>query len=136
MYSKFYERFYSWRVKVSASVGEFFSYIPNRVYVALSLIFQAFSWFFSYYIYKNLTGTLLVLHYNVDFGINWIGDSYNIFYFPAVSFLIFLLSMVVLLIFGPGKYFRFQSNLIMISVLMSNLGMLSALLLVYLINFK
>lgn len=136
MYSKFYERFYSWRVKYNASFEEFFAYIPNRIYLGLTLFLQAFSWLFSYYIFKNLTGALLVLHYNVDFGINWIGDPYKIFYFPAVSFLIFLSSLVMVLVFGPSKNFRFQSDLLMLSALLSNLGMISALLLVYLINFK
>lgn len=136
MYSKFYERFYSWRLKASASFGEFFAYKANRIHLLISIFFQALSWFFAYYIYKNLTGDLLVLHYNVDFGIDWIGDSYNIFYFPLVGLIIFFLSVLLLAIFGPGKNFRFQSNVIMVSVLMSNLGMMSALLLVYLINFK
>lgn len=136
MYSKFYERFYSWRVKYNASFEEFFAYVPNRVYLGLVLFFQAFSWLFSYYIFKNLTGSLLVLHYNVDFGINWIGDPYKIFYFPAVSLLIFLSSLIMILVFGPSKNFRFQSDLLMLSALLSNLGMISALLLVYLINFK
>lgn len=136
MYSKLYERFYSWRTKAAAALGEFFVYWPNRFYLALSLLLQAVSWFLSYYIFKNLTGTLLVLHYNVDFGINWIGDPYNIFYFPLISLAILVISLLVLFIFGPSKHFRFQSNVIMVSVLMSNLGLLSALVLVYLMNFK
>jgi hypothetical protein len=135
-YSKLYERFYSWRTNVGASLSEFFAYLPNRFYLAFSLLLQAISWFLSYYIYKNLTGNLLVLHYNVDFGINWIGDANNIFYFPLVSLAILFISLIVLFIFGPNKHFRFQSNVIMSAVILSNLGMLSALVLVYLMNFK
>jgi len=117
-------------------LSEFFAYWPNRLYLIISLFIQAITLFLSYYIFKNLTGTLLVLHYNVDFGINWIGDSYKIFYFPLISFLLSLLSLLVLFAFGPSKHFRFQSNMLMIAVLMTNLGFLAALLLVYIINFK
>ena len=136
MYSKLYERFYSWLGDLASSFGEFFAYLPNRLNLGISVLLQAISWYLSYFIYKNLTGTLLVLHYNVDFGINWIGDSYKIFYFPLISLSILLISLLTLLIFGPSKHFRFQSNVIMISVIMSNLGILAALLLIYAINFK
>jgi hypothetical protein len=135
-YSKLYERLYSWRANVAASFSEFFAFLPNRFYLVISLLLQAISWFISYYIYKNLTGSLLVLHYNTDFGINWIGDAYNIFYFPLVSLAILIISLIILFIFGPNKHFRFQSHVIMTSVIMSNLGILSALAIVYLMNFK
>ena len=136
LYSKLYERFYSLRVKIANSAGEFFSFFPNRLYLIAAVIIQAASWWLAYYIFKNLTGDLLVLHYNVDFGIDWVGDLNNIFYFPLVGLAFLLLSIILLFIFGPGRHFRAQSHFLMIGMVLGNLGMLVSLLLVYIINFR
>lgn len=136
LYSKLYERFYSFRVKIANTTGEFFSFYPNRLYLAGTVLVQAASWWLSYYIYKNLTSDLLVLHYNVDFGIDWIGDPNIIFYFPLIGLSFLLLSIIMLFIFGPGKHFRISSHYLMAGMLLANLGMLTSLILVYLINFR
>lgn len=136
LYSKLYERFYSLRIKIANTAGEFFSFHPNRLYLIGAVVIQAISWWLSYYIYKNLVGGLLVLHYNVDFGIDWIGDPGSVFYFPLVSLAFLLVSIILLFIFGPGRNFRIQSHYLMSGVILGNLGMLVALLLVYIINFR
>lgn len=136
LYSKLYERFYSFRVKIANITGEFFSFHPNRLYLAAVTVVQAVSWWLSYYIYKNLTGNLLVLHYNVDFGIDWIGDQGVIFYFPEIGLIFLLLSIILLFIFGPGRNFRIQSHYLMGGMVLANLGMLASLVLVYIINFR
>lgn len=136
LYSKLYERFYSFRLKIATTAGEFFSFRANRIYLIITLVIQGISWWLSYYIYKNLVGELLVLHYNVDFGIDWIGDQNLIFYLPLVSLIFLILSIILLFIFGPGRNFRFQSHYLMGGMVLGNLGMLTALLLVYIINFR
>lgn len=136
LYSKLYERFYSFRIKIANATGEFFSFHPNRLYLGVAVVIQAASWWLASYIYKNLAGDLLVLHYNVDFGIDWIGDQNLIFYFPAVGLAFLILSMILLFVFGPGKNFRIQSHYLMGGMILGNLGMLTALVLVYIINFR
>ena len=136
LYSKLYERFYSFRVKIANITGEFFSFHPNRIYLGVAAIIQAASWWLAYYIFKNLTGDLLVLHYNVDFGIDWVGDQNIIFYFPLIGLAFLLISIILLFIFGPGRNFRIQSHYLMGGMMLANLGMLASLVLVYIINFR
>ncbi len=136
LYSKLYERLYSFRLKIATVSGEFFGFWSNRIYLIITVFLQAVSWWLAYYIFKNLTGGLLVLHYNVDFGIDWIGDLNLIFYFPVLGFLFLLLSIVLLFIFGPGRHFRFQSHYLMSGAVLANFGMLTALILIYVINFR
>jgi hypothetical protein len=136
LYSKLYERFYSFRTKIANITGEFFSFRPNRVYLAIIIIIQAVSWWFTSYLYKHLSGDLLVLHYNVDFGIDWIGDRGLIFYFPLIGLSFLLISLIMLGVFGPGKNFRAQSHYLLSGVVMSNLGILVALILIYSTNFR
>lgn len=136
LYSKLYERFYSFRLKIATASGEFFGFWPNRIYLAVIFLLQIISWWLSYHIFRNLTGDLLVLHYNVDFGINWVSDLNLIFYFPGLGLLFLLVSIILLFIFGPGRHFRFNSHLLMAGAVLSNLGMLTALILIYIINFR
>jgi len=136
LYSKLYERFYSLRIKIANITGEFFSFHPNRWYLGGTVLIQAASWWLSSFIFKNLTGDSLVLHYNVDFGIDWIGDPSTIFYFPAIGLLFLVLSIILLFVFGPGRHFRIESHYLMAGMVLANLGMLSSLVLVYIINFR
>ncbi len=136
LYSKLYERFYSLRIKIANTTGEFFSFHPNRLYLGAAAIAQGASWWLASYIYRNLAGDLLVLHYNVDFGIDWIGDQNLIFYFPLIGLSFLLVSIILLFIFGPGRNFRIQSHYLMGGMILGNLGMLAALTLVYIINFR
>ena len=136
LYSKFYERFYSLRLKVANTFSDFFGFWPNLVYLSIIFLVQMASWWLSYYIFKNLAGNLLVLHYNVDFGIDWISDPNSIFYFPLLGLLFLFLSLVLIFVFGPGRHSRFQSHSLMSGAVLANLGMLAALTLVYIINFR
>jgi hypothetical protein len=136
LYTKLYERIYSLRLKITAASGEFFGFWPNRIYLGVTIVLQAVSWWLSYFVFKNLSSDLLVLHYNVDFGIDWVGDKNLIFYFPLLGLLFFILSVAMLYVFGPGRHFRFQSHYLMLGNVLANLGMLTALLLIYLINFR
>ena len=136
LYTKIYERIYSFRLKIAKATGEFFGFWPNRAYLAGALVIQAVSWWLSYYVFKNLSSDLLVLHYNVDFGIDWVSDKNLIFYFPLLGFTFLILSIAIIYIFGPGRHFRFQSHCLMGGAVLANLGMLTALLLIYLINFR
>lgn len=136
LYSKLYERFYSFRTKIANITGEFFSFRPNRIYLALIVVIQSFSWWLTSYIYRHLSSDLLVLHYNVDFGIDWIGDRGLIFYFPLISLAFLLISLIMLAVFGPGKNFRIQSHYLLSGVILANLGILVALILIYTTNFR
>lgn len=136
LYSKIYEHFYSLRLQIASTLADFFDFRWNIVYLSFLLVLQTASWWLSYYIFKNLAGNLLVLHYNVDFGIDWISDPSSIFYFPFLALLFFIFSLILLFTFGTGRHFRFQSNFLMIGAVLANLGILVALILVYLINFS
>lgn len=135
-YSKIYGQLYSFRKRTASALVDFFSFRSNQIYLALSLMLQVFSWYLAYFIFNNLSGELLVLHYNVNFGINWIGDAYKIFYFPAISLSLTITSIFLLLLKNSGKHLNFQYHIVMASSVLSSLGMNIVLILIYLVNFK
>lgn len=136
LYSKIYERLYSLGDSITKTIGEYLSFWPNRLYLGAIILTQIISWWLAYFISNNAEDNLLVLHYNVNFGINWIGDGNLIFYFPALSLSFFLLSLLLIFIFGVGRHFRANSHYLMAGALLSNLGIFLAIFLIYIINFK
>lgn len=136
LYSKIYERFYSLRDKTAKTTGEFFSFWFNRLYLGGIILIQLVSWWLSYFIFNNIGDNLLVLHYNINFGINWIGDGNLIFYFPFLSLIFLVLALLLIFILGVGRHFRINCHYLMGGTLISNLGIFLAILLIYIINFK
>jgi hypothetical protein len=136
IYSKFFERLYSGRIKIAKMTGEFFSFRPNYFYLGATVLIQAASWWLASFIYRTLTSDLMILHYNVDFGIDWVGDPNMVFYFPLIGLGLWLVSVILLFVFGPGHHFRIDSHYLMGGALLANAGMFTALVLVYMINFK
>ncbi len=135
-YSKWYNKVHSWRSQLAGTFSDIIGFRPNRLYLLAIVIFQAVSWWLAVYIYRHLSSNLLVLHYNVDFGIDWVGDPKLVFYFSAFGILAALIAIIWLLALGSGKNFRLQSHYLLGGTTMANLGWLAALVLIYLINFR
>jgi hypothetical protein len=135
-YSQFYGRLQNWRLQASGTLKDLFGLTSNRLYLLAILIIQGVSWWLASYIFRVIAGNVLILHYNVDFGIDLIGSPNLIFYFPLLGALLLLLSLVALIILGSGRNFKIQSHFLLGGTFLSNLGILSALVLIYLVNFR
>ncbi len=75
----------------------------------------------------------IILHYNVYFGVDSIGDWRNIFVMPAIAILIFLVNLIL------SRFFYYKERLV--SYLFAGMGLLAQLLMavgvisVIIINF-
>jgi hypothetical protein len=136
IYSKIYDFFTGLKRRVVLSGSELVGSWANRIYLLALALLQVTAWWSAHFIYKNLVGGLLVLHYNIDFGIDWVGDPNNIFYFPSLGLLFILVSFIFLLFSAPGRNFRFQSQLALAGAVFLNILVIIALGSVYLINFR
>jgi len=135
-YSQFYGRLQNWRSQTAGTLKDLFDLGANRLYLLAILIIQAVSWWLASYIFREIAGNVLILHYNIDFGIDLIGAPNLIFYFPLFGALLLLLNLIFLVILGSGRHFKIQSHFLMAATTISNLGILATLLLIYLINFR
>ncbi len=115
-------------------------YRPLRVkfFLFVFLIFNISLWGFSYYIYDNVTQNRLILHYNVDVGIDLIGDKHDVFIIPAVSLFLILINNIFLLFFFRKKIFDFNFIFYFSSIflLITQIFLFLSILVIYLINFR
>lgn len=135
-YSNFYSNFYRFKEKAGAALGVIGRFYPTRYYGGAFLVLQIISWLQAILIKNNLSGDVLVLHYNVNFGIDLVGDPTRIFLYPISGLLIGLLNLTLAtLIYRHGE-FKYLTHLLLGAVVVFNCLLVSALLAIYLINFR
>jgi hypothetical protein len=135
-YSNFYARFRATLDKIKLSLGIIFRFRPALVYLAFIVAWQILAWFQVWFIHRNLSGNILVLHYNVDFGIDLVGDPALIYLYPFFGLGVFLLNLIILAVFYKDKNFKILAHFLLGAAALFGLFLSIALLAVYLINFR
>ncbi len=106
-----------------------------KVYLSILIVLNLFIWLSAFMISNKIEGDLMILHYNVDFGVDLFGSVSQIFNIPLLGLIVILLNFLVYIIFHQNKNFRFLGHLLMIASLLVNLILLTSLGPIYLINF-
>ncbi|MFZ4631887.1 MAG: hypothetical protein ACOYL8_01610 [Patescibacteria group bacterium] len=135
-YSNFYARFYSLFDKIKRSFSAVFQFKSSFIYLAIIIFWQLISWLQAWFIKRSLSGDVLVLHYNVDFGIDLVGDPNRIYSYPLLGLGIFLLNLSILAYFHESKNFKIYIHYLMGSAAVFASVLSVALLSIYLINFR
>jgi len=135
-YSNLYNRLYTWRQKVSAALAAVWSYRPSRFYFLAVGLSQALSWLQAGLIYRNLSGNLLVLHYNVDFGVDLVGPPARIFIYPFFGLAIFLINLIFAAGLRRHKDWRIFIHLLFGAALAFAIFLNLTFWFIYLINFR
>ncbi|MDD5031854.1 MAG: hypothetical protein PHR36_02290 [Patescibacteria group bacterium] len=134
--SKFQENFYLSRQKFFGALSYLSGYFFIRLYFIVLLGLNLLIWLIAYFINKSVSQDLVVLHYNIDFGVDLIGNVSRIYIIPLLGLIIILVNAVLIFIFSRRKDFKFFSHLLLTAALAVNLFLLIALGSVYLVNFR
>ena len=126
--------------KTKEGIVVFWEYLYVKIYVTGVIILVSLNWYFAYFINSKVSQDLVVLHYNVDFGINLIGDVSRIYIIPAIGLFIFFINSGLAIIVNRQRFdntntTRLLTHFILGGALLANLFLLISLAFVYLINF-
>ena len=135
-YSNFYAHWHSIFDKIKTSLSVIFHFVPSLVYLSLIIIGQILAWFQVWFIHRQLRENILVLHYNVDFGIDFVSDPIYIFLYPLLGLIVFLFNFIILAIFHKDKNFKILVHYLLGAAALFGLFLSIALLAVFLINFR
>lgn len=108
----------------------------NIYYLIIITVLQIISWGQALFIYHNLNGDFLVLHYNVDYGIDLVLDPKDVFFWPLLALFIFIINTFILLGLYKINNTKFFSNLLLLASILVNFLVVLSLVSIYLINFK
>lgn len=117
----------------------FFTKLFELVYIRVYLVFlisvNLSTWIFARYIDSNIDEKMIALHYSVDFGIDYYGNTSKIYVIPFLGLFIIVINSLLFNSISVYKDRRFLSHLLLSSAMVVNLILLASITMIYLINF-
>ncbi len=135
-YSNFYSYFYSGRDRWRAASQAIFRFRPSRIYLIILGVLQLGAWFEAWFIKHNLSGEILVLHYNVDSGIDLIGDPARVYLYPLAGLGVIILNFLGLGLLTSSRIFKTLVHFLFSASVFFAAFLNVALFAIYLINFR
>ena len=111
----------------------FFKLFFVRIYLIFTVLCNLLLWLLSWLVMVNINQELSILHYNIIFGIDYIGDPHRIFFLPAFGLAMALINMLLSL--WLFKREKLLAHLLMLSALVFHIFLGLSLYSIYLINF-
>src|SRR3989338_4071680 len=94
---KFLNHFHFSRAKLVESVLSLVNYGLVRFYLIFLVILNLANWFLAFYVNRNVSQELVVLHYNVNLGVNLIGSVADLYAIPILGMAFILINFSLLL---------------------------------------
>lgn len=135
-YSGIYVRLYSFRRQAVAAWQALWRYRLARLYLLLLFITNLLAAVGAWLVARSLTGEFLVLHYNVDFGIDRLGSPFQIYAYPGFSLAVWLVNLLTALLLYRHRNFRLFTHLLLLAALLFSAFLDVSLFFIYLINFR
>lgn len=85
------------------------------VFTIISLLFNLFLWFFILLSYQNIKD-FTIIHYSVLSGVDWVDEKKNLFIYPLIGSIIFLINFILIFYF-----YRRQEKFIFYSLAITTL---------------
>lgn len=133
MFTKLLNNFHLARHSSWEFIVDLLSFFYVRMYLIIIIGLILLNWLFVYIININVSQDLVVLHYNVDFGVNLIGSVKQIYIIPLIGLIVFVINFILLAF--TGKQDKFFVYLLLGAAMLVNLFLLIAITSVYLVNF-
>lgn len=106
-----------------------------KIYISVLLAINGGIWVFAFLIKTKITEKQIALHYNIDFGIDYYGDINKVFVIPILGLIIALVNFILYSTVSYSKDRVFIAHLLNASAVVSNIILLTAIILIYLINY-
>jgi len=135
--SKILNSFYILRQNASVSFSTLLSLLNVKIYLIILAVINFSCWFLARYIDSEIDQAQIALHYSVDFGIDLYGDKSKIYILPLLGTIFIVINFVILSVLTRFniKDINFNSNLLFLAALISNIMLFGAIISIYIINF-
>lgn len=131
---KLLNHFHLSRARAAEAVLYLISFIFVRFYLLFLFGLNIINWLLAYYVNKNVSQNLVILHYNVNLGVNLIGNVGDIYVIPALGLAFIVINFLLLL--NIYRRSRFLIHLLLGFSALINLFLIASTISIYLINFR
>lgn len=135
-YSNFFNHWYLFRGQAALAFKSVFDRRQSWIFLFINLFFVIAIFVGSLEIFLNFREEIMVLHYNVDFGVDWIGQKNLVFWLAGVGAFIFFLDFLVVLLISKRRNYDFISLFLFGGLTICEIFLLAAVFSVYLVNFR
>ncbi|MDI3496213.1 MAG: hypothetical protein PWQ35_234 [Patescibacteria group bacterium] len=135
-YSGLYARFYDSLQKIGHFFARAVKFAPAKFYLGGIFLLQILAWWQAINIKHKSASDWLVLHYNIDFGVDLLGTEQKIFLFPLFGLLIFILNFLITTLTLHRQESKVLAHLLYASGLFFNVFLNLALFSLFLFNFQ
>lgn len=132
---KIYDRIFLFFSRIKVALKNLFSYLFIKVYFTIAYAINLFLWVAVYFCYSRFNQDIAILHYNIDFGIDLIGNKNYLFFIPISSLLFIIINQIILSKFLSNNDFKFWSHFLLSFLLLFNIFLIFILFTIYYINF-
>jgi hypothetical protein len=126
----------NFKERVADLAGPVFELLSVKIYLGVLLFLNSFVWLAVYYIAGQVTQELVVLHYNVDFGVDLVGNVNNMYMIPAVGLLIAVANFLLVFLFSRQADLPLIAHFLLGTAVVVNFFLLISLIPIYFINFS
>jgi hypothetical protein len=134
--SKIYHYFDLAKDKIAYNFSEVFSLVFVRIYLLILLLQNISIWAFIWLFMRRVGGSLTILHFTVDFGIDLVGDASKLLMIPLLGLFVSLFNFLLLFVFLKNKNFKLIAHLLLAAAVMVNVFLSLALGPIYWMNFR
>jgi len=117
-------------------IKKIFKFPHIRIYLIIIFGLHIILWMLGYSMKSNIDQELVVLHYNIDFGVDWIGNINKIFIIPIISLGMIIINLILAASSVRSRDFVFIAHLILFFTMLINIFLLISFGLIYLVNFR
>ncbi len=132
---KIYDQLHLFFNKLKVLFIDLFSFLFVKIFLIFIFVFNLLFFYLSYLMYSKLSQDIVILHYNIDFGIDLIGSKQALLNFPLLSLFVFLFYIIILLFLVKRDDFKFWAYILLSFLSLFCIFISLALLSLYLINF-
>jgi hypothetical protein len=126
--------FFRWRQNiVKHHWTNHWTWIGAKVYMAINSTLVVFNFVLAFLIIKNVSQSIVILHYNVIFGNDYIGEPWRIILLPIVGFSISLINYISSVTWL--NHDKLLSHMTLITAVCANILIGLGLYSIYMINF-
>lgn len=120
--------------KLSETFLSLFNLAITRRYLSALVFLNLLNWFLAYYVNRNVSQSLVILHYNINLGVNLVGSVREIYAIPWLGLSFILINLLLLVnIYRQNKFFV---HVLLGFTLLINLFLIIGTIAIYLVNFR
>jgi hypothetical protein len=134
--SKIYHHLDLIKDKIAYNLSEVFGLLFIKIYLAVLLLQNISLWVFVWLFSRQVGSSLAIIHFNVDFGIDLVGDARKLLTIPLLGLFVSLFNFLLLFVFLKDKNFKLIAHLLLAAAFLVNVFLSLALGPIYWMNFR